>query len=424
MLLTSTRSEQLQADYWIHRLAEPNRVIKTPEERERFNNEIDEMLSDIVNVFKIETTFPGSKIKEQIQLEYDTVSNRMLFDRQGKRVPKEVFTAQVSPILGLDTIPARIALKWGAATRATSVRALPITMKMIEDPTDIEFDQLQFTLIKLWTPVAIYHTSKDGKWYYIQAPYVRGWVMSKDIALFENRDALKKKAKSKSFLVVTGESVPVCVTPACEKGYQRPSMGTVLPLAEKTETHYVVWMPFRSENGNVHHKKGYIKKKSDVREGFPSYTQANVIRQAFKLLGVRYGWGGMYNGRDCSGFVQDVFLSMGIDMPRDSKKQPFAGTVIGSYEPYQGAEKKDAALQAATPGITLLRMPKHMMLYLGEENNHYYVIHSTWAERIGQDPVKDEKKRINQVVVSDLSLNGNSYVGSLFDRIIQISEVD
>ena len=36
----------------------------------------------------------------------------------------------------------------------------------------------------------------------------------------------------------------------------------------------------------------------------------------------------------------------------------------------------------------------------------------------------DEKKRINQVVVSDTSLNGNSYLGSLFDRTISINELD
>ena len=64
------------------------------------------------------------------------------------------------------------------------------------------------------------------------------------------------------------------------------------------------------------------------------------------------------------------------------------------------------------------------MIYLGTVNDQFYVIHSTWAERTGEDRLADEKNRINQVVVSDLELNGRSWVGSLFDRIISINEVD
>ncbi len=67
-------------------------------------------------------------------------------------------------------------------------------------------------------------------------------------------------------------------------------------------------------------------------------------------------------------------------------------------------------------------MPKHQMLYLGEENGQFYVIHCTWAERISM--TSDDKRRINQVVVSDLELNGKSYIGSLFERIISISEIN
>jgi hypothetical protein len=85
-------------------------------------------------------------------------------------------------------------------------------------------------------------------------------------------------------------------------------------------------------------------------------------------------------------------------------------------------EGKMAAIRAGTPGVTLMRMPLHQMIYLGEVNGRFYAIHSTWAERISM--TSDEKKRINQVVVSDLTLNGGSYLGSLFDRIISVSEVN
>ena len=364
----------------------------------------------------------GSQVRDQLELEYDTVSNRYLFDVNGKRIPKSFSSSSVKPIVSWEQVPDRLSPRWGAATRATSVRALPTNVKMLEEVGDIEFDQLQFTLIKLWTPVAILHTSSDGRWYYVQAPYVRGWVKSRDIAVFQNRAALQKPVKSDSFLDVTGDNVPVCYNPSCSSEFQRPSMGTLLPLVQKEETYYVVAMPLRGSDGNAVIKNYYVSRQSDVHEGFPEYTQRNIIRQAFKLLGARYGWGGMYNGRDCSGFTHDVFLSMGVDLPRDSDQQAIVGTQLGYYEPYEAADQKFAALEAATPAIALLKMPMHMMLYLGEVDGRHFVIHSTWAERVSM--TSDEKKRINQVVVSDLSLNGNSYLGSLFDRTISINELN
>jgi len=199
-------------------------------------------------------------------------------------------------------------------------------------------------------------------------------------------------------------------------------MGTLLPIAGKDELSFVIDMPIRGADGDAILRQYYVSRTSDVHEGFPAFSQRNIIRQAFKLLGARYGWCGMYNGRDCSGFTHDVFLSLGVDLPRDSDQQALVGTQLGHFEPHEGADQKTGALRVGTPAITLLKMPLHMMLYLGEVDGRHFVIHSTWAERISM--TSDEKRRINQVIVSDLSLNANSYLGSLFDRTISINELN
>jgi hypothetical protein len=413
------------AEYWIKRIPGAEKPIKTLDQMKHFNDEIKHMVPENIDVLKLDKSRPGKTVSDQLQLEYDTLKNRKLFDEHDKVVPKSIFEEDVKPLMQIDQVPSKIKVKFGVATRATSVRAVPTMMKMIEGKGDVEFDQLQYTLIKLWTPVAIYHKSSDGKWFYIQAPYVRGWVKSKDIAIFEGRDELKTRMSGK-FLVVTGESVRVFSDATLKEVFQRPSMGTVIPMAssKSSEGAYPVWMPYRKEGGNVGLKKCYISRKSDVTQGFPVYSQANVIRQAFKLLGQRYGWGGQYNGRDCSGFVHDVFLSMGVDLPRDSKQQAMVGTQLGYFEPFQNDAERKAALKSARPGITLMKMPHHQMIYLGMVNDQFYTIHSTWAERTGSDRMADEKNRINQVVVSDLELNGRGWCGSLFDRILSINEVD
>lgn len=421
LYLTSVTPEMLEASYWIQRLPEPDKVIFTPQELEKFNAQIRRVVRDQVDIFTMSSTMSGKQLSDLLQMEFKTLRGRKLFDVKNKPVPKELFDQDIKPIINVEKIPASVKLKWGVAVRPTSVRAVPTHVKMLEEIGDVEFDQLQFTLIKLWTPVGIFHASSDGKWLYIQAPYSRGWVKASDIALFEDRKELKEYVKSDKFIVVTGESLPVFAQPSLEKIIQRPSMGTILPLAPSDKGGVTVWMPSRGEKGQVQLSKGYVAPRADFSRGFPPFTQRNIINQAFKLLGARYGWGGMYNGRDCSGFTHDVFLSMGVDMPRNSKPQSFVGTQLNHFEPFQGEQEKFITLREATPALTLLRMPMHMMLYLGEVNGNFYVIHSTWAERISM--TSDEKNRINQVVVSDLNLNGKSRIGSLFDRIVTVNEI-
>lgn len=422
LVLTSVTREQLKPGYWINRLPDANKVLKTPQEIQVMNQDTYSMVRDQVDIFKMAQKKDGASVREAIERAYNALSGRGLFDLQDAVIPRDFFKTGIKPLLQVEKIPSQIKIRWGAAVRAASVRALPSDVKMLEKKQDVEFDQLQFTQIKPWTPVAIYHSSTDGEWFYIQAPYTRGWIKARDIAIFPSRDELAKYVNSKSFLAVTGESIPVYADGAFENPLERASMGTVLPLVKKTENSYVVSFPMRNEDGSASVEKAYVKLTSDVSRGFKPYTQANIIRQAFKLLGTRYGWGGAYNGRDCSGFIQDVYLSLGVNMPRSSKGQGFVGTQLGHYEYGQDDDLKKQMLDAAVPGTTILRMPKHMMIYLGKVGDQYYAIHSTWAER--NSMTNDDKIRINQVVVSDLTLNGRSYLGSLFHRLISANEVN
>jgi len=103
-------------------------------------------------------------------------------------------------------------------------------------------------------------------------------------------------------------------------------MGTVIQWRRPSPSKDLIRVDaYRKEGGDVGLTKCYIRRKSDVTKGFPVYSQANVIRQAFKLLAARYGWGGMYNGRDCSGFTHDVFLSMGWIFRAIPNSRPWSG---------------------------------------------------------------------------------------------------
>lgn len=54
------------------------------------------------------------------------------------------------------------------------------------------------------------------------------------------------------------------------------------------------------------------------------------VKDAISLLGSRYRWGGLSSrgGFDCSSFVKVVYSKEGIDLPRTSRQQAYAGVPV------------------------------------------------------------------------------------------------
>ena len=107
----------------------------------------------------------------------------------------------------------------------------------------------------------------------------------------------------------------------------------------------------RGADGRLGFAPALLQRNSDSAADVLPLTRANLIRQAFRFLGERYGWGHAYNGRDCSGFVSEVYRSMGVQLPRNTSDQAVSPVFARTrFEPGDSREKRMAAVDALDVG--------------------------------------------------------------------------
>ena len=237
--------------------------------------------------------------------------------------------------------------------------------------------------LKLWEPVLVLHTSVDGNWLLVQAYDYLGWVETQKVALCEREqwDALRAQLQTDYLTVLAPRLV-------LDGSFHHPGqehivlkMGTVLPLTDDKEADnaisdncYIVRLPRRLEDGSLETYTARIPQNEDVTVGSLPFTTENLLRQVFKLLGHRYGWGGTAEGWDCSSICQDAYRTVGLFLPRNSGNQrriPDCHNVENA-----SLDQKRALLDTLQPGA-MLELPGHQTMYIGAFEGDHYVIHAT-----------------------------------------------
>jgi cell wall-associated NlpC family hydrolase len=102
-----------------------------------------------------------------------------------------------------------------------------------------------------------------------------------------------------------------------------------------------------------------------------------VLRQAFAFLGERYGWGHDFFARDCSGFVGDVYRSLGLLLPRNTRDQAVSPALDTTPIPAgMPLADREAAVRDLLPG-DLVFTGRHVMMVVGHDDQGAWVIHDT-----------------------------------------------
>jgi len=271
------------------------------------------------------------------------------------------------------------------------VMAFPTDIVFAEEPESIDLNLFQLTILPVGSPVAILHQSKNGKWYYIQSMIYKGWVKTKNVALTKNKKDVFDYVNSDKFLMVIESRVETEPNPFIKEiSNILFQMGDKIPLiefnkipesipignlhAQSAEGCYVVKIPIKDEDGYLQFKLALIARSNELCEGYLPYTRGNIIRQAFKLLGERYGWNGMFIRRDCSQFIMNIYRTMNIVIPSYTKIQE-EGAAGKSIKFSGSIEDREDILNQLKPGDPL-HLKGHVVMYLGKTANNHYIIHS------------------------------------------------
>ncbi|MFA6472277.1 MAG: SH3 domain-containing protein [Candidatus Latescibacterota bacterium] len=402
------------ADFWIRKYADPDAVILSPEGIDSYNRENPARKGVMLDILTMPDKSIGTKIRDYLASNTRYLLNTKYFVTAD--IPLEM--AERTSIASLvDTlgVPDLITIKFGMILRNTMGKLWPTSIPLMSTPGDNEFDQGVVSTLDMGEPVALLHVSKDGLWSYVQSSSFGCWVPSEDVA-FGDREKLKELTDTSMPVVAVGRSVSVFPTPESGSAVGSLRMGSYLPARSAGNNYIEVLFPCRGTNGELVSKRGYVRNGSDISLGFLPFTMRNIYQQLFRLYGSRYGWGGMYGGEDCSSTIMDVFRCFNIHLPRNSASQANASTQIIKFE---GLDRpaRFQALKTVPGGITLLQMPGHIMVYLGEEGGKPYAIHNFWAWREPKTDKIDIAHRAARVAVTDLLLGEGSQRGSFIDRL-------
>jgi len=306
--------------------------------------------------------------------------------------------------------------------RRCNLRALPTSQPLFNNPDrpgeGFPFDQLQHSALAANTPLHVTHRSTDAAWVFVETAQVYGWLPLTDIAWVDA--AFTEAFVTGHYRAVTNERV-VVVDTAGRYRFET-GIGSLLPATGPEQTDVLVAV------ANAEHQAQLVTAPLPAGQSAPfplPATARQIAALAAPLLGQPYDWGGQFGFRDCSATVQDMFAPFGLWLPRNSAKQAEQGRVLllADQPPVQ---REQQLLTEGLPFLTLVALPGHIMLYLGEADGRAVLLHTLWGLRTRALLGGEGRWRVGRTVITTLEPGrGQSSfflsVSSLLDRVTSMN---
>ncbi|MFO7594807.1 MAG: SH3 domain-containing protein [Desulfocurvibacter africanus] len=288
----------------------------------------------------------------------------------------------------------------GIALANTSFRVLPTDKPAFRDPKlageGFPFDYMQNSALWAGTPLYLSHLSRDRAWVLCETQTTFGWVPARDVAPVD--EEFMVRWRSLPLAAVTADRVPLA--DGLGRHFFEARIGMALPLAAEEPGRYVVLAPRQDLGGMARISQAAIGQ--DQAAPLPLPATPKVLAGLMDgLMGRFYGWGGLYGERDCSATLQDLFIPVGVLLPRDSFQQIQAGAMV-DLTGLGSVEKREAIAARGRPFATLLGKRGHVALYLGQHDGQTVIFHSIWGLGLGAGG-QDGRHVIGRAVVTTLT---------------------
>jgi cell wall-associated NlpC family hydrolase len=375
---------QLTPAFWIGLQAQPDKVILSRQQIDAQNAALFAQDKSMHDLRKLPATLSADQVHGWIE-DLASAPSKPLYDVEGHPVSADALKG-ILDARALDAIPASQPTRYGLVVRRAALRSFPTELRVFSRQGDTDIDRFQETAEFPGTPVAIVHASADGQWLFVVSPRYAAWTEKENVAEGSAAEVFGYADKT-PYRVITGAALRTVFTreqPAVSQ--LQLDMGTRVPVLTNLppdqpvngQTPYaahVIELPLRKADGSLGFSPALLQKNTDSAADYLPLTRANIIRQAFKFLGERYGWGHAYDGRDCSGFVSDVYRSMGVQMPRNTSKQAISPALEHrAFTAKDSREERIKAAHALQVG-DLVYIPGHVMMVIGQLHGQPYVIH-------------------------------------------------
>jgi cell wall-associated NlpC family hydrolase len=377
---------QLTADYWINRATRPERVTL---DRSRIAIQNAKLLSSdasMHDIRKLPATLTGAQVRSWIE-KLSSLPSGTIYDQHGEPIRAEMLDELVTA-LNLDAIAISQTTRYGMVVRRADLRTFPTRLRVFSSKGDADIDRFQESALFPGAPVALVHASRDGQWLFVINDFYAAWIERAAVAEGTRQQIFDYESKS-PYVVVTGALAKTVFTPEAPAVSElQLDMGVRVPVLDDWPAHkpvngqhpyaaHIIELPIRRADGSLSFAPALLPKTADVASDYLPLTEANVVRQGFKFLGERYGWGHSYNARDCSGFVSEVYRSFDVKMPRNTRDQgvspAFTRIELTSADSH---ERRLEILRTLQIG-DLVYIPRHVMMVIGHEHGVPYVIHDT-----------------------------------------------
>ncbi|SFV64802.1 lipoprotein, NLP/P60 family [hydrothermal vent metagenome] len=361
-------------EFWIDKIENPDKLIMSPKKIKEFNDKVAYVQKKFTYFRDTNRYYSSSWVKNSIEKMFNNIETKGRYFADGNRILRN-FYSKIKNEMNLNSLPTnRVKSRYALTINYTNQKIIPTDLELLKKKNQIYFDRNQNSALDIATPITILHSTDNGEWHYGIGPTSSGWIKDKNIAFGEKKE-IEEYLDSKNFIITTEAKSAVMVA---GRYYDYLRMGVRLPSLLTIDDMTMVLIPSRDQEGRLILKNATIK-TSNTHKGYLPYTPKTILTQAFKFLHAPYGWGGSYGEQDCSKFLQEIYATVGINIPRNSSSQTLVGSQHIELSNLKEESKRNL-IRGTTIGATILHLKGHIMLYLGEYKGEPYIIHTVWGE--------------------------------------------